>query len=217
MGYYVEVNNVTKVIGGHPILNNIELKLKEGKIYGFKGKNGSGKTMLLRLVCGLIKPSSGEVIVNGKRIGECFPESVGLLIEYPGFLPYYTGFQNLKLLASIQGKIDDTKIYNILNQVGLDPKDKRRFKKYSLGMKQRLGIAQAVMEDPEFIVLDEPTNALDTDAVQMVRELLLNMKSKGKTILIASHDQEELNVLCDEIYTIDNGKIIGHKVNLVTN
>ena len=207
----IEVKEFTKVIKNHTVLNNINLRLEKGKIYGFQGKNGSGKTMLLRAISGLIKPNKGEVFVNQKKLDNNFPDSIGLLIEYPGFLPSYTGFQNLKLLASIQNKINDEHIKGVLTQVGLEPTDKRKVRKYSLGMKQRLGIAQAVMENPDILVLDEPTNALDKNAVKIVRELLLDLKQQGKTIIIASHDQHELQLLCDDLYTIDNGEIIEHQ------
>ncbi|PGR97630.1 ATP-binding cassette domain-containing protein [Bacillus pseudomycoides] len=207
----IEVKEFTKVIKNHTVLNNINLRLEKGKIYGFQGKNGSGKTMLLRAISGLIKPNKGEVFVNQKKLDNNFPDSIGLLIEYPGFLPSYTGFQNLKLLASIQNKINDKDIKEILTQVGLEPTDKRKVRKYSLGMKQRLGIAQAVMENPDILVLDEPTNALDKNTVKIVRELLLDLKQQGKTIIIASHDQHELQLLCDDLYTIDNGEIIEHQ------
>ncbi|PFB14639.1 MULTISPECIES: ATP-binding cassette domain-containing protein [Bacillus cereus group] len=210
MEYIVEIKKLTKVIKGHTVLNNINLQLDKGKIYGFQGKNGSGKTMLLRAICGLIKPTKGEVFVNQKKLDDNFPDSIGVLIEYPGFLPNYTGLQNLKLLASIQNKINEEDIRKVLIQVGLDPTDKRKVKKYSLGMKQRLGIAQAVMENPDILVLDEPTNALDKNAVKIVRELLLDLKKQGKTIIIASHDQNELQVLCDDLYTIDTGEIVEH-------
>jgi ABC-2 type transport system ATP-binding protein len=208
MGHYVEVKNLSKDMKGHTVLKDINLQLDKGKIYGFRGKNGSGKTMLLRSISGLIKPTKGEVVVGGEKLQNSFPESIGLLIEYPGFLTSYTGFQNLKLLASIQKKISDEEIKKWIESVGLDPADKRKVRKYSLGMKQRLGIAQALMENPDLIVLDEPTNALDRDAVEMVRNLLLKLRDENKLIIIASHDHEELSLLCDEIFTIDGGKIV---------
>lgn len=210
MSLYVEIKNASKRIKGQMVLDNINLTLHDGKIYGIKGKNGSGKTMLLRMISGLIKPTKGELYIGGNKLDQNFPDSIGLLIEYPGFLPNYTGFQNLKLLASIQNIINDEQISGILEKVGLDPKDKRKLKKYSLGMKQRLGIAQAVMENPKLIVLDEPTNALDKNAVNIVRDILIEEKNNNKTIIIASHDTEELNYLCDEIFTIENGVLIDH-------
>ncbi|WML58720.1 ATP-binding cassette domain-containing protein [Neobacillus sp. PS2-9] len=209
---YVNIKNVTKTIKGVNVLENITLDFDKGKIYGFQGKNGSGKTMLLRAICGLILCSKGEIVINGEIIGKdiSFPRNIGALIEYPGFIPQYTGLKNLMLLASIQKRVTVDDIYEAISIVGLDPKDKRKFKKYSLGMKQRLGLAQAIMEDPDIIVLDEPTNALDEKGILMVRNLLLNLKERGKTIFIASHDKEELDFIADEKFMIENGKIISH-------
>lgn len=212
--YYLKVENLSKEIKNTRILNNINLKLNKGKIYGFRGKNGSGKTMLFRALCGLIKPTEGKVEINGQVLGEkiSFPESVGVIIEYPGFLPNLSGYENLKLISEINNKVGAKEIKEIISAVGLDPEDKKKFKKYSLGMKQRLGIAQALMENPELIILDEPTNALDSDAVLSIKELLINMKNNNKLILIASHDKEELEVLSDEIFYIENGSIVNHEI-----
>ncbi|SDJ81863.1 ATP-binding cassette domain-containing protein [Sediminibacillus albus] len=209
---FLEANHVSKQIKKEQILTDIDLSLHKGKIYGFRGKNGSGKTMLFRLLCGLIRASKGSVNVDGKTLGEdiSFPPSVGVLIEYPGFLNGYTGFKNLKLLAEINKIIDDEKIKQSIGMVGLDPDDKRKYRKYSLGMKQRLGIAQAIMEEPELIILDEPTNALDSDGVEEIKKVLLDLKADGKCILIASHDKEELDYLSDEIFMMENGKIVDH-------
>ena len=211
---YLKVNNFSKVIKKTLILDDITLNLDNGKIYGFKGKNGSGKTMLLRAICGLIKPTSGSIEVNGKILGQdiSFPENTGAIIEYPGFLPNLTGCENLEIIAKMQNKITRKDINEILSKVGLDPNDKKKVKKYSLGMKQKLGIAQALMEDPELIILDEPTNALDADGVAMIKELLIERKQIGKLILIASHDKEDLELLSDEIFTIENGKIVNHEL-----
>lgn len=211
---YVEINNYKKVIKGNTILSDINLKFQRGKVYGFKGKNGSGKSMLFRAISGLIKATEGEVMINGKKIGRdiSFPENLGLLIEYPGFLSDFTGFQNLKYLADINKKIDDNKIKNTLEAVGLDPEDKRKFKKYSLGMKQRLGVAQAVMENPDIIILDEPTNALDIDGVELINKIILELRNQNKLILISNHDKEEMEMIADEIYTIHEGKITDHVV-----
>ncbi|MFD7523247.1 ATP-binding cassette domain-containing protein [Paenibacillus chitinolyticus] len=210
---YVKINDVTKKLQGQVVLNKIDLHLEKGNIYGIQGKNGSGKTMLLRLICGLIVPTEGSVEVAGKKLDSknSFPESVGILIEYPGFLPQYTGFKNLQLLAAIRKKIDDRRIREVLEIVGLDPNDRRKYRKYSLGMRQRLGIAQAIMEDPDLLLLDEPTNALDADAVENMRSLLLRMKQEGKTIVIASHDREELEKLSDEKIIIERGTIVGRQ------
>lgn len=210
---YVIVKNLSKKIKGQFILQNIDLTLYRGKIYGFKGRNGSGKTMLFRALCGLIHPTDGEIMIDNQVLGKeiSFPESVGVIIEYPGFLPDLTGLKNLKLIAEINHVVSEAQIRESLKAVGLDPDDKRKFKKYSLGMKQRLGIAQALMENPEFIILDEPTNALDTEGLEMVRNLLFQMKKENKLILIASHSQEDLKLLSDEMFTIENGKIINHE------
>lgn len=211
---YIKIANLTKVIKGITVLSSINLSFNKGKIYGFCGKNGSGKTMLFRSICGLIKPSEGNIIIEGEEMGKelSFPKSVGVLIEYPGFLPNLTGYKNLKYLADINKILKKEDIEAVLERVGLNSNDKRTFKKYSLGMKQRLGIAQAIMEDPEIIILDEPTNALDIDGVKMVNELLLELKKRDKLILIASHDKEVLENISDEIFTIDGGKVISHMV-----
>ncbi|MCY9512495.1 ATP-binding cassette domain-containing protein [Paenibacillus larvae] len=214
MSVYAKMIKVNKTIQGQRVLCDINLEFHQGKIYGLQGKNGSGKTMLLRALCGLIIPNSGEVIVNNQTLNakHSFPESVGILIEYPGFLPQYTGFRNLQLLASIKKQINDDQIRESLLWVGLQPEDKRKYKKYSLGMKQRLGIAQAIMEDPELLLLDEPTNALDSDAVESMRDLLLNLKNKGKTIIVASHDREEIDYLADEKIILENGRVTSIEV-----
>lgn len=211
---YIEINNLNKVIKGVSILNNINLKLEKGKIYGFKGINGSGKTMLLRAIAGLIKATEGKIIVNGKVIGEdiSFPDNMGVIIEYPGFLGNFTGFQNLKIIADINEKIGREEIREAIKSVGLEPDDKRKFKKYSLGMKQRLGIAQAIMEEPDIIILDEPTNALDSEGIKLINDIIFKLKSENKTVLIASHDKESMQMVCDEIFFIENGKIINNEV-----
>lgn len=207
---FLQVSQLSKAIKKEPILQDINLSLNKGSIYGFRGKNGSGKTMLFRALCGLILPSKGTVKVDSQILGEeiSFPPSIGVLIENPGFLNGYTGFKNLKLLADLTGKISDERIKESIRIVGLDPEDKRKYRKYSLGMKQRLGIAQAIMEEPELIILDEPTNALDSDGVEEFKALLLKLKSKNKCILLASHDKDELNFLSDTIYLMENGKIM---------
>ena len=207
---YIEIKNVNKTINKAPILRDINLLFEGGKVYGLKGKNGSGKTMLMRAICGLITPESGTIDINGKILGKdiSFPESIGVLIENPSFISNYTGFKNLKVLASIQGKITDDRIREALEEIGLDPDDKRTFKKYSLGMKQKLGIAAAIMEEPDIVILDEPINALDEASVVNVREILARQKQRGAVIIIACHDKSELEALSDEIIEISEGRIV---------
>lgn len=207
---YIEIKNVNKTIKKAPILRDINLLFEGGKVYGLKGKNGSGKTMLMRAICGLITPESGTIDINGKILGKdiSFPESIGVLIENPSFISNYTGFKNLKVLASIKGRITDDRIREALEEIGLDPDDKRTFKKYSLGMKQKLGIAAAVMEEPDIVVLDEPINALDEASVVNVREILARQKQRGAVIIIACHDKSELEALSDEIIEISEGRIV---------
>jgi len=209
---YIEVENLTKVISKNTVLNNINIKMEQGKIYGLKGKNGSGKTMLMRAICGLIIPTEGKVIIDGKVLGKdiSFPESIGALIESPGFISNYSGYKNLKILAEIQGKIGEEKIKQTISLVGLDPEDKKKFKKYSLGMKQKLGIAAAIMEEPKIIILDEPTNALDETSIKNLGEILRDLRDRGALIVISCHDSEELNYLSDEIFFIENGEIKKH-------
>lgn len=204
----VVLRNVCKDIKGARVLDNVNLELESGMVYGFKGKNGSGKTMLMRAISGLIKVK-GEIEIDGKILGKdfTFPPSIGILIENPSFISNYTGFENLKTLASIRERIDDDKIRQTLTEVGLEPDDKRTFKKYSLGMKQRLGIAAAIMEDPDIIILDEPINALDDSGTEQVRQILLKHKQRGALIIIACHDADELEFLSDEIIEIAEGRI----------
>ena len=205
----IEIKNVTKIIKHNTVIDNVSLTVNSGKITGLKGVNGSGKTMLMRLVSGLILPTSGEIIINGETLGKdiTFPRSIGTLIENPAFLDNYSGFQNLKLLASIQGKISDEEIREAIIAVELNPDDKKKFRKYSLGMKQRLGIAAAVMEHPDIIILDEPTNALDSDGVQMVKRILQKEKERGALILISCHDLDILKELSDVIYLMNVGRL----------
>lgn len=207
----IKIENVSKKIKSNMILKNIDMELTSGHIYGFRGKNGCGKTMLMRCICGLIIPTEGKIIINGKELHKDIkiPESVGALIENPAFLPQYTGFKNLKMLASLKGKISDEEVKLAINRAGLDPDDKRTYKKYSLGMKQKLGIANAIMGEPDIIVLDEPINALDEISVENVKKVFLELKEKGKLIIAACHDREELEYLCDIIYELKDGEIAG--------
>ena len=205
---YIKITDVNKTIKKAPILRDINLEFTGGKVYGLRGKNGSGKTM--RAICGLITPDSGIIDINGKILGKdiSFPESIGVLIENPAFIGNYTGFKNLKVLASIQNRIGDEQIRKALEDIGLDPDDKRTYRKYSLGMKQKLGIAAAVMENPDIIILDEPINALDDVSVEKVHDILEEQKKRGAVIIIACHDKEELDQLSDEIIEISDGRII---------
>ena len=211
---YIELKDVEKTIRGVTVLQGINVRFEAGRVYGLKGKNGCGKTMLMRLICGLIRPTHGTVDINGEILGKeiSFPHSIGALIENPAFIDGYTGFKNLQILASIQGKIGDEEIRDALRKVGLDPDDKRKYRKYSLGMKQRLGIACAFMEHPEIVVLDEPINALDDKGVELVHDILHDLKEKGTLVIIACHDQEEMEQLADEIYLMGEGKITGHEL-----
>jgi len=210
----ISINALSKNIKKVTILDDISMELEGGKIYGLKGKNGSGKTMLMRAICGLIIPTGGTISINGELLGKdiSFPRSVGILIENPAFISNYTGMKNLQVLASIQKRIGDADIRKTLEDVGLNPDDKRTYKKYSLGMKQRLGIAGAIMEKPDVVILDEPINALDESGALQVREILSELKLNGSVIILACHDAEELEFLSDEIFTISEGKLIGHNV-----
>ena len=201
------VENVTKAFGNQEVLKAVCVKFEMGKIYGIVGRNGSGKTVLLKCICGLLYPSTGTVTVDGKVVGKDvdYPENIGFIIETPGFLPRYSGLKNLKYLASIRGKVKEDEIRKYMELVGLNPNDKKHVGNYSLGMKQRLGIAQALMENPDILILDEPMNALDNNGVEEMRSVLLKMKEQGKLIIIASHVRDDIDILCDEVYGIDAG------------
>ena len=203
----IVIDDLCKKIGEAIILDHISLTMHSGNIYGFVGRNGSGKTMLMRHICGLLHPSSGTVSINGKRVGVDIgiPDNIGVIIETPGFLPEYSGFQNLRLLSMIRGTIDKKSIAETLRAVGLDPDSRKHVGKYSMGMRQRLGIAQALMEDPDILLLDEPMNGLDNDGVEEMRRLFLSLKEKGKLIVLASHSREDIGLLCDRIFRFDKG------------
>lgn len=205
----IDVRNVFLTLGKTEILKDISVSFERGKIHGLIGRNGSGKTMLMKCICGFVKPNSGKITVDGKQVGkDCdFPQSMGVIIETPGFIPYYSGYKNLKLLAELRGKIGGGEIKNTMHRVGLDPELKRPVRKYSLGMRQRLGLAQAIMENPDLLILDEPMNGLDKEGVADMRQYLLELKSQGKTILIASHSAEDIDALCDTVYEMDKGKL----------
>ena len=207
MDIVVKIENVTKVYGNQTVLNNVSLICEKGNIYGLVGRNGSGKTVLLKCICGLIHPTSGVVHVWGKQIGKDvdFAEDTGFIIESPGFLPRETALANLKHLALIRGNTRITEIIESLKTVGLDPFLKKPVGKYSMGMRQRLGIAQAIMEKPHLLILDEPMNGLDNHGVEDIRSVLLLLKESGVTIILASHFKEDISYLCDEAYQIDAG------------
>lgn len=209
----IVIKEYSKKLSNNLVLDNINLQLESGKIYGFVGKNGSGKTMLMRAICGLILPTSGSITIDGKTLGKeiSFPESVGVLIENPGFISSYTGFRNLKVLAQIQKRISDNDIIDTLKKVGLDPMDKKSFRKYSLGMKQKLGLAAAIMENPKLLILDEPYNALDEETITAIRQLILDKRCKENLIILSCHDREEIENVCDEIIEIKLGKITSIK------
>jgi len=210
----IEITNATKSIKEHTVLDNITLTLESPNVIGFKGINGSGKTMLMRLICGLISPTTGNVLIDGKLLGKeiSFPQSLGLLLENPAFIDDYSAFDNLKLLASIKGTATDEKILDSIERVGLSSAGKKKYKKYSLGMKQRLGIAAAIMETPDIIILDEPTNSLDDSGVELVKDIVTEEKNRGALIIVSCHDKSVLEFLSDEIYTITDGRITDHTV-----
>lgn len=205
----IKIENYSKKIKDTVVLENINMVLNDGMIYGIQGENGSGKTMLMRGICGLIKGSEGCITIDGKVIGKdiSFPEDIGVLIENPSFIPKYTGYKNLKLVADIQGKVDKEEIKKTLQKVGLKPDDKRTYKKYSLGMKQRLGIACAIMGTPKLIILDEPFNGLDEKGVLQIRDVIKGLKQKNCIVIVACHDKAQLEYLSDEIYVIKEGKL----------
>lgn len=208
MAEAIKVINLCKTINKREILRNINLTVEKGKAVGIVGANGSGKSMLFKSICNLVTPSSGEVYVFGERIGKNgkFPEDVGVLIESPGFLPTLSARKNLMLLAGIRGKIGQKEVDEAIRTVGLDPEDRRPVKKYSMGMKQRLNIAQAIMEKPKLLILDEPMNGLDRQGVKDMHDLIKRMHDENNvTLLLTSHIAEDIDALCDEVHLMDNG------------
>ena len=212
----ITVRNATKRFGEETVLQGVTVEFERGKIHGIIGRNGSGKTMLFKCICGLMTLSSGEIIVNGKKIGKDtdVPDRVGMIIESPGFLLNYSGYGNLRLLASINHRIGKEDIYDALEKVGLEAAGRKHVRKYSLGMRQRLGIAQAIMENPELLIFDEPFNGLDNQGVEDMRKLFLALKEEGKTILIASHNAEDIEILCDHVYRMEVGKLMLHEKHM---
>lgn len=205
----VEITHVTKRFGEDEVLKEVNMALKAGKVYGIVGNNGSGKTVLMKCICGFLPVTTGSIRVFGKEIGkDCdFPPGLGVIIETPGFLTHLTGRKNLEILAGLNRRITKADIRLTLRKVGLNPDMKKPVGKYSLGMRQRLGIAQAIMENPDLLILDEPFNGLDRHGVEEIRKLLLELKKEGKTILLASHNEEDIRILCDRVYLMDGGKI----------
>lgn len=207
----IEIRNVTKVIKKTRVIDNVDITFEGGKIYGLSGKNGCGKTMLMRLISGLIYPTEGEVVIDGKILGkDCsFPKSIGLLIENPAFLEEYTAYENLRMLNGVGGnRLDKEEILSLIKSVGLDPHDSRKYYKFSLGMRQRLGIAAAIMGKPDVILLDEPINAIDEDGVSEIRDLIRSLSGEDRIIIIACHDKEEMEYMADEIIYMKDGKIV---------
>jgi ABC-2 type transport system ATP-binding protein len=205
----ISLKNVSKAYKGLTLFDGVDLNVEKGKIYGIVGPNGSGKSVLFKMICGFVFPDEGTIIVEGVEIGKSkrFPDNFGIIIDRPGYIANKTGFQNLKELALIRGKISDEKIFETMEMVGLQPQAKQKVKHYSLGMKQKLAIAQAIMEDQQVLILDEPFNALDAESVDRIRNLLLSFKNEGRTILLTSHNQEDINILCDHVFRINKHKL----------
>lgn len=206
----IRVENLTKKFGDVVALDRVNIGFEAGKIYGIVGRNGSGKTVLFKSMIGYLKPTGGRVVVGGKELGRDidFADNMGIIIENPGFLSHYSGYKNLEYLASIRKLIGEEQIRASMERVGLDPDSKKKVGKYSLGMRQRLGIAQAIMENPDILILDEPMNGLDNQGVKDVRRILLDLKEEGKTVILASHHKEDIEILCDQVYELDHGKIL---------
>ena len=203
----ISVNGISKHFGEEHVLKKVTRNFEKGKIHGIVGNNGSGKTVLMKCICGFLIPDEGEVIVDGKYVGKDvdFPSDLGVIIETPGFLPHITGFKNLEILASLNRKIGTKEIEDAILRVGLNPRMKKSVGKYSLGMRQRLGIAQAIMENPSLLILDEPFNGLDKNAVSDMRKLIKELKNEGKTIILASHNQMDIDELCDTVCEMEAG------------
>ena len=207
MDAIIDVQHVSKSFGEEQVLKDICRSFEIGKIHGIVGNNGSGKTVLMKCICGFLRPGSGKIYVNYKEVGKDmdFPDNLGIIIETPGFLPNISGFKNLQLLASLKKKASDAVIRDAIMKVGLDPYMKKPVGKYSLGMRQRLGLAQALMEDPQLLILDEPLNGLDKHGAAHIRELIKSLRDEGKTVLLASHNQMDIDELCDTVCEMDGG------------
>lgn len=205
----IEIQNAGKCFKGNWVFQNVNASFAKGQIYGLIGRNGSGKTMLLKSICGLVRLSEGAILVDGEEVGVTIdvPASVGAIIEVPGFLPHLSGFANLRYLAKLKNQIDDAKIRDTIRLVGLKPDSRKHVGKYSLGMRQRLGIAQAIMENPDILLLDEPMNGLDQQGVNDMKSLLMKLRLQGKTIILASHHSEDIDELCNVVYKMEGGKL----------
>ncbi|NLI61643.1 MAG: ATP-binding cassette domain-containing protein [Clostridiales bacterium] len=203
----ISVQHVYKSFGEEEVLHDVNHDFEEGKIHGVVGNNGSGKTVMFKCICGFLYPTKGKIMVDYQQVGKDvdFPEDMGIIIETPGFLPYASGMKNLQILASLNRKVNSKQIADTIRRVGLDPNMKKPVSKYSLGMRQRLGIAQAIMEDPRILILDEPFNGLDKHGVADMHELIQELKARGKTILLASHNQADIEKLCDTVCEMDSG------------
>lgn len=208
--YMIEIEHLTKKFGKTAVLDDVTVNFRRGMIHGIIGRNGSGKTVLMKCICGFCTPTDGTVTVAGKIVGKDIeiPDNIGVIIETPGFVTNYSGYKNLKLLASVRNRISGEIIQETMTKTGLDFRSKKHVGKYSLGMRQRLGIAQAIMEAPDILILDEPMNGLDHDGVREMRELFLSLKEQGKTILLASHNREDIDILCDSVYEMDKGSLV---------
>lgn len=211
--YAVEVKHVNKKFGDCRALQDVSVSFETGKIHGIIGRNGSGKTVLLKCICGLFAVSEGQITVLGQSVGngKVTPANFGAIIETPGFLPKSSAYQNLRYLMELRGKVDKKRIFDVIEQVGLDPNSKKHVGKYSLGMRQRLALAQVLMDDPELLILDEPTNGLDNNGVELLRSLLNEQRSLGKTVLIASHSAEDIRLLCDTVIEMEAGQITSRR------
>lgn len=207
MNVAISVQNVIKNFAEETVLKSVSRNFEEGRIHGIVGNNGSGKTVLMKCICGFLLPTKGKILVNYKQVGkDCdFPDDIGIIIETPGFLPGLTGMKNLQILASLKRKVSNEIIRETIQRVGLDPSMKKPVSKYSLGMRQRLGIAQAIMEDPSILILDEPFNGLDKHGAAHMRELIKSLQEQGKTVLLASHNQVDIDELCDTVCEMDAG------------
>lgn len=211
MNSIIKLQNVSKSFGSHNILKNVSLSVAEGETIGIVGANGSGKSVLFKIICGFETPDSGDVYVRDKKLGENkkdFPENMGVFINSPGFISIYSGYQNLQFLSEINGKIGEKEIKSAMSKVGLDPENKTKVENYSLGMKQKLGLAQTFMEGQDILILDEPFNALDYRTYEDVKSIIRMLKAEGKTIFLTSHHYKDIEQLCDKTYTIENGDLV---------